>query len=381
MGITESAPDIQSVAASTIALSDTELVLGTDHSPAYWHQNYLNSVLRSTSNILNQSASARNTETALLQIRDYFRWHLQQSNFPISGDSSFTNVPSRHMDLQIEKNAYDLTGVFTHAVDQLAKKVPRQPWTLINTGCDMARVVFQQQEQDLIRVLFLLFTDQRWYDFPDLRLHLLRFLASTAEQVLGSSHPLTVILRLLPTYNTLVDSAEPALKLMLDMVIERSDNISSDICRYQWALSDLLRMQKNFPAAADICQKLIRESSKANGYAHKTTRISMRRLGRIYYDLGLYNEAEKVLLEALSVGLSEHGPQQPDICDIYTCDRLGFVYLAKADYTRCEYYWNRALNWVQKRWPGDDLNAMAFSQQLEKVLILKRNGHTRIQGW
>ncbi|GAB1205798.1 hypothetical protein APSETT445_004477 [Aspergillus pseudonomiae] len=200
-----------------------------------------------------------------------------------------------------------------------------------------------------------------------------------ADQVLGISHPLTVILRLLPTCNTLINSTEPALELMLGMVIECPDSTPSDICRYQWALSDLLRTQQKFSAAADICQNMIRESSKTNGYNHKTTRISMRRLGHIYFEQGRYDEAENALLNALSFGISEHGPEQPDICDIYASDRLAFVYLAKAQYSLCEYYWRQALKWTQKRWPGDDLNSMAFSQELDNVLALKHKHDTQTQ--
>jgi len=85
---------------------------------------------------------------------------------------------------------------------------------------------------------------------------LLRYFDSVAQQVLGFHHPLATSLRLVKE-DTLFDSAEPVLRLMLDIAKE------ADI------LTSLLTRQGKFLSAMDVCQDMIADDMVRKGHGHE----------------------------------------------------------------------------------------------------------------
>jgi hypothetical protein len=199
--------------------------------------------------VLHQSLSMRNTEIMLLQIRTYFEWHLTVHH---SYDVESWAGWSRFYPL----NAYHFEEVLTFAIDLLGRGEPKLPWDLIDFGCSMARDFLRQQQRNLLRRLFLLFSDEEWAKFHDLRHNLVKYLANMAQQVLPVHHPLSTILKLLGKEDTLIDLAEPAIRLMLDVTIAQTGRSNREVGRIKIDLVDLLRKQGKFGAATDVTLNL-----------------------------------------------------------------------------------------------------------------------------
>jgi hypothetical protein len=89
----------------------------------------------------------------------------------------------------------------------------------------------------------------------------------------------------------------------------------------------------------------------------------------------LIDEAEKVFLEVLSLGLQDHGPEVIDLCGSMESSYLGLLYMhkIKVDYAKREQYWRRVLDWYSTESVAKDMNNMtllymAVLPSLEMVL-------------
>jgi hypothetical protein len=271
---------------------------------------------------LNPPPYVYGSELVLRQIRDYFPRRLtMEEPLHLEGRPP-ANTPSRHQEGQIERNEYEFVGMVTHAIDQLSQGRRGESWTLLREACDMVPTVLKQQGQDLLRLLLLLFCDQRWSILLELRLSVLKHLTEMARQGLGTQHPLTVIFRFLQIEGILSNTAELSLRLMLDILCDQTRSMDNGICRFKRGLVDLLRIQGKFHAAAEICRAMALDNITRHGHYHQRTRGTLRRLGRIYYEQGWYDEAESIFMQVLALGEIDHGVDAPDICDIYASDRL-----------------------------------------------------------
>src|SRR5271156_3711290 len=170
----------------------------------------LRSMTRIPRECLNQSPSVCDTEVVLLRLKHYFIWHLAAKGLLCGRESSSGHASSGSM-------LYDFVRPFTVAIYELDRKVPQHPWKLINAGCESVGQALQEEHRHLLVEMLVLFCDKIWAKFPDLRRCLLRYFGSAAQQVLGFHHPLATSLRLVKKEDTLFDSAEPVLRLMLDV--------------------------------------------------------------------------------------------------------------------------------------------------------------------
>jgi hypothetical protein len=78
-----------------------------------------------------------------------------------------------------------------------------------------------------------------------------RYFDSVVQQVWGFHHPLAISLRLVKK-DTLFDSAEPVLRLMLDVTGE-AGSANSEVCSLKDSLANLLTRQGKFLSAIDVC--------------------------------------------------------------------------------------------------------------------------------
>jgi hypothetical protein len=202
--------------------------------------NTVQSMTRIPRECLTQSPSVRDTEVILLQLKPYFMWNFTAKGLPCDRESFLGNVPSDFL--------YYFTSFISLAIYGLDRNVPQQPWKLINAGCEIVGQALREQDRHLLVKLFVLFCDKTWAKFPDLHRCLLRHLDSVAQQVLGLHHPLATTLRLVKKEDTLFDSAEPVLRLMLD-VAKDAGSTSGEICSLVLSRLSLFTTQGKFLSA------------------------------------------------------------------------------------------------------------------------------------
>ena len=104
-------------------------------------------------------------------------------------------------------------------------------------------------------------------------------------------HPLTTSLRL-SKEGTLCDSAEPVLRLMLD-VAKEVGSANSEVCSLKDSLTSLLTRQGKFLSAMDVCQSMIAEDIARKGHKHERVLLNMSRLGFLYLAQRSYDDARE----------------------------------------------------------------------------------------
>jgi hypothetical protein len=110
----------------------------------------------------------------------------------------------------------------------------------------------QGQHRHLLVKILVLFCDRIWAKFLDLRRCLLRYFDLVARQVLGFHHPLATTLRLVKKEDTLFDSAEPVLRLILD-VAKEAGSANGEVFSLEGRLVSLLTRQGKFLSALNVC--------------------------------------------------------------------------------------------------------------------------------
>lgn len=76
----------------------------------------------------------------------------------------------------------------------------------------------------------------------------------------------------------------------------------------------------------------------------------MNEIGNVYRQLGLWKEAQPLLVDALQIRLELLPPEHPDIA--VSCHSLGWYYHERGDYQRAEPYYRKALA-IREKIPGD----------------------------
>jgi len=197
---------------------------------------------------------------------------------------------------------------------------------------------------------------------------------SVTQHVLGFHHPLATSLRLVKE-DTLFDSVEPVLRLILD-VAKEAGSANSEVCSLKDSLTSLLTRQGKFLSAMDVCQSMIADDITRKDHRHERVRLNMNRLGYLYLAQRSYDGAEKMSLEVLSLALSDRGSGHPQPCAILTCERLGILYKVKSDYERSERCFRQAVDWFSKKFTVDDTDVMVYLYKnllslLEEILVLQ----------
>ena len=323
---------------------------------------------------LNHSPSMRDIEVILLQIN--LIWQHIPSNLPYQPETFSKNVSTR----QISTASYELGSALLRSLGRLDMKISLSllptPWEEINAACKMAETAVRQEHKSLLPVLLSIFYQRGWAKFPDLRLSLLQYFASMAQKVLQPRNPLAVILRSWQREETLINSAEPAFRLMLHLISEQTDAMSEDQVM-KVSLYHLFTMQLKTPPAIDVYCIAIANSIAINGPRHPHTLFLMRQLGLLYVQSKSYDKAEKICLDILSLEICDRCSEPIDVIHRLTLEDLAHLYMTKVEYAKSEKYWRRAIKWFTEKSTAKDMTAKFFFYstvlpQLE--VVLKKQG-------
>jgi hypothetical protein len=205
--------------------------------------------------LLHHLPSMWDAEVILLQTKIYFTSYIAVQD---SREVDTSPVPSR----QYESNIYDFWKALELAISLLDEGVTLRPWQLINEGCEWAGRFLRQRHQAILPMLLLAFSNRRWANFPDLRFSLFKYLTGMAQKVLAVRHPLTTILQFLQKDGALINSTEPAIRFMLDIITGLTGRLGDEAYTLKTCLVHLLVVQEMFHVPIKATQSL-----KANSIA------------------------------------------------------------------------------------------------------------------
>jgi tetratricopeptide (TPR) repeat protein len=290
-----------------------------------------------------------------------------------------TDWPKAPVDYDTRRHMYACTlrGMFCSGLELLGQAEARRAWQLLHEASDMVRQVLSAPYGDLLRVLLLLFRDESFDNFLEIRQHVLGFFANTSKILHGRDHPLSTILLHMQDADILLQSCSPVLELMTDML---QSYVSSNAAtwRVRLGLCDLLRRQGSYEAAESVALKLLKDYEDFGDPAQNHTRVTLRRLGNIYSDWGDEDRAESTYHATLEKGRLDLGEDFPDDCGIFAFRSLACLYEKQGDYLRSESNWRAALDGALNEWGTDSEVTILCVLKLEDVL---RKQGKELSGW
>jgi tetratricopeptide (TPR) repeat protein len=270
-------------------------------------------------------------EFVLLQTKLYADWHLQQyQQMPVRKEAGQTTK-----DFSLHSSAYPEIGddqglwyKFYLAVVMLKRKESTVGWKLVNEGCEMTRGVLEHPSRNFFANLYNHFGSRKWDEFESLRLYILRFLEKMAALTLGANHPLTLVLRNLAVEGVLRNLSERALCVMLDIYKQALGQMHPDVIQTERSLCKVFRRQKEFDAAKERVNSMLRHSEQVYGNYGLQTRRCMRRLGHLYRYQEQYENAEKMYCNVVRFAESSPGKREgPDdlaLCTVHDLVSIAF---------------------------------------------------------
>ena len=220
-------------------------------------------------------------------------------------------------------------------------------------GCRLVHLLLSSPSKLFIRNLVMAFGSTRWKPFEAFRHTLLDYMASMASLVLGDGHDITVILQHVACGDTLAASAEPALRIMLDLFRTTYHAAHPDVLLIKRSLSVILRRQRDYHGSEQILLSAIEDSTRHNGHDCKETRRCLRRLGHLYMEQGRFSEAEAVFRRILDTAPGRSVYQEnwkPDEISVYTYQHLARMANDMGDNQMCRYWFMKELDAAIKRW-------------------------------
>ena len=220
-------------------------------------------------------------------------------------------------------------------------------------GCRLAHLLLSSPSKLFIRNLIMAFGSRRWKMFEEFRQIQLEYLARMASVVLPSEHPITIILDNVACGDTLAASAEPALRIMLEVFEGGTHPAHPDVLLIKRSLSVILRRQNEHFAGESIILSAIDDSRRYNGNDCKETRRCLRRLGHLYMEQLRYGEAEEVFRKILDTAPGKTSYNEawiPDEISVYTYQHLARLAIEMGDRGNCRFWFMKELHAAIKRW-------------------------------
>ncbi|ETN37700.1 uncharacterized protein HMPREF1541_07323 [Cyphellophora europaea CBS 101466] len=244
-------------------------------------------------------------ESVAWHVQQYFEWHLApQPSASMAIPSPVAFAPLAASSTVQSGQAAAKVATFFEKILLALESIPGQArnggWLLVHQACSQAKVIIDEQHRAFLRLFIMTFTDERWSFLPGLRPALLRYLAKLSSVILGDEHDLSCILRLLKSEQVLDCAAEPALRIMVEILTKERGQMDNETCQAKRSLVDLLKRRHLFDEAIQIGNSMCVESNNLHGRNHALTRGAIRRLADTYVDQGRRDIARSGYQEVLN---------------------------------------------------------------------------------
>jgi hypothetical protein len=223
-------------------------------------------------------------------------------------------------------------------------------------------------------MIYRAFSDARWVNcsFDGLRSCLFRHLASMAGEVLGSKHPLSIILRLCQNPTVFRCSSYQVFNVMLDASTPYVGAYAPEIPGLRRAHCETLMMNGEYHTAEFETRMLIAELESRIGPNHYDTRRTLRRLAQIFVQQHLYEPTLAVYFDEIQRARIELGDAFPDGSCLVTYHKIAYVFNECGDIVSAEKYWRLAHEKPVSLWHCPS-TARHFGHHLKDMLSLQAN--------
>ena len=310
-------------------------------------------------------------EAVLFQIKLWIQSHLRQHRqIPGTDDKhgeSTAAPPAQHAS-EISRDQ-GLWYKFYLAVVMLKRTEPTAGWNLAHQACQLTRGILQNPSRTIFLNLYNHFGSHKWDEFESLRLHMLGYLQEMAVALLGTRHPLTIILGHLASKGFLASVSELVLKLMLDVYKEALNSMHPDVVETERSLCKVLRRQKEFSSATERVQAMLKHSEHVYGRYHTNTRRCMRRLGHLYRYQERYGDAEQKYRNVVQVTEdSSTNPSDLDDLALCTVHDLTSITFQACDFESAAYWARLAMAAVTEGRNMTPENRLVYVLDFQKCL-------------
>ena len=282
-------------------------------------------------------------QTILTLSGQYIRWHfgsdLTEEQFAVSTRPSAISWRNFYRRAKRASLCWESIG---RGLELLIKGEMEEAFKAINQGCAMVRLILQAQHRGLLKLFYLLFSDDRWQNFPDLRFNILRFFAEMSVDVLGEDSLLSTIIRLSRSPAVFQGSSQKVLQEVLDLSRFPLVKDTNEVGPLKRAECDILRVNHDYAGAEKVAKALIAECEVLHGLYHDETRRALRRLAHVYLDQNRYREAENVYLDVIYRSHQELADNYLDDSCIFAYQNLAYIYDKQGDLGRAKTFWRIA---------------------------------------
>jgi hypothetical protein len=192
-----------------------------------------------------------------------------------------------------------------------------------NDGCHLFKENLVAKPNFVLRLVVREFGAKGWRNFEIIRQHLFGFILRMTISVLGSSRPLSLALRGFLNADTFHNSAESALKVLIDSGKKDLGAGHKEVFRLMRGLSVVYRSWNDLQLSEQTLQAAIKASEAINGVKNDQTRRCLSRLANHYGDQDRYAEVEAIYEHVLR-GMDSVNDGLDDIT-IYTFQNLAKV--------------------------------------------------------
>ncbi len=232
---------------------------------------------------LPKTSETSRVESVLLQTR----WYLQ-ARFSARFPSQCGAVWSAKLQQKV-----------CQSLNMLKRQRHARAWQLMHEACEMVAQILGQPYHGRLRMLYMLFCDTLFDEYPELKRHLLRYFANTAVATLGSEHPLSRVIFHMQDVGVLSGSSRPVLELMTEAFKNHFGCATTEGWHLKCGICYLLKRQKDYRSRKSFALKLIAEYEEVKGSADLNSGIIFRRSSHVYRDQALDHDMELVNLDIL----------------------------------------------------------------------------------
>jgi hypothetical protein len=294
--------------------------------------------------ILQESPESSTSELILRHLYFYYRW--------------YSDKPQA-----IYHHTQSLGAVFDVIDEGLNLLVARRPtaFAKFQEACDGAKALFRHQPFQITVQFSACFSQYKWFDYPEVRRELMRYLTGMAIGVLGPNHYLPKILQLMPLEHTSAGLSSRVIRLTTDTTLSKFQDSSTDLLECMPHLRLLVgRMHRDTGEESALLSNLSQDVLITNllGEAAPRDVSLVYKLGNLRLSQNRLDEAEELFAEAIAVaGQSPDasGARISKVC-MLTFNCMGVLFGRRGDLTVRTRYYRSALEWSTNIVPNEALN-------------------------
>jgi hypothetical protein len=223
-------------------------------------------------------------------------------------------------------------------LDSLLASNPTRAWQAFHRGCSLVGSVLREQRRGLLKLIYLLFSDDRWQHFTDLRIAILKYFADMSAITLGKSHQLSVIIRLCKDPVVFYNSGQRIHEVLAAIFRDYARRTAAR--RGELLLND--REKIEYAIAKQEAQAIVSASETSLGPFMTETRKALQRLAQNHIDHGNYTDGQTIFLDVIRRGRIELGGDYLDEPSIFSHQNLACLSDMQGDLERAEAHWRLA---------------------------------------